>query len=150
MRVGGDWDQELSGLPRLCRTPQGHRALSCTLSPVEHPTACPHERLWPSFSAAPSPLSRRLHHVSFLHHVLVSIPGGEQQIQPASRLWQASREALENSSCNQTPMLEQTTTPGQPPPHWPCKSSYSALPFADINIHLRVLKTPSKPTFRLK
>lgn len=140
----------------LCRAPQGHRECSYTIPLAEHPTAPPHNRLWPSFRATPhfstvlGSLAGHLCHVRILHHVLVDTPGGEQQIQLAYRLWQASREALENSSCNQMPMFEQTTTPGLSPPHWPCKSSYSALPFADINIHLRVLKTPSKPTFGLK
>lgn len=140
----------------LCRAPQGHRECSYTLPLAEHHTTSPHKRLWPSvpsrthFSMVLGSLAAHLHHVCLLHHVLVDTPGGEQQIQLAYRLWQASREALENSSCNQMPMFEQTTTLGLPPPHWPCKSSYSVLPFADINIHLRVLKTPSKPTFGLK
>lgn len=41
-----------------------------------------------------------------LHHVLAQFTGGEQHIQVAYRLWQASREASENSSYNQIPMFK--------------------------------------------
>jgi hypothetical protein len=73
----------------------------------------------------------------------------EQQIQVAGDR-QGIRDAFEKSSCIQTSGTEHTTIPGLTAPHWPCHSRYSALPFADINIHLRVLKTPSKPTFGFK
>ena len=43
---------------------------------------------------------------SFLHHVSAQFTGGEQHIQVAYRLWQASREASENSSYNQIQMFE--------------------------------------------
>lgn len=78
-----------------------------------------------------------------------TVESGKQQLQVAEDK-QDSLDAFENSSCSPMPVTEQTTAPGLTPPHGPCNSSYSALPFADINIHLRVLKTPYKPAFRFK